>query len=417
VALVLLIIAMILPFGVRQKNFSAGSGAVALVILLHQLASFYHCYYQHLPTVSTDSEGFVYSARNLETSRLRGMFYIQLLGNMYKVFGFSHLMSCELTQVAFSLTIVTLLLLFRKAEARPGLQSTSLLVFGLLPSCLLTTAVPMREAFQMAGFLILIYGILQLRCGRIIDALVLIPVGTVWLLLFHKGFAVFLLASLPIAILWAVGASFGRLLSGLAASFVVLYLFGDSLWGLMLEKSASLQHLVQGDGIEYIDQYADQVMEGRTEFDVNLELDSMGSFLSTAPVIYLYYLFSPFPWQVRGALDIVGVFESFVRMYLLYQGFKGYLRTSGEARKTQGFLLMMFLLMEATWAAGTANWGTAIRHRLVAWPVLVLLGAQGLSATDTENPTEVTRPQSKREKVRELRRKRKSETMPDERSP
>lgn len=33
--------------------------------------------------------------------------------------------------------------------------------------------------------------------------------------------------------------------------------------------------------------------------------------------------------------------------------------------------------MEAAWAAGTANWGTAFRHRLVAWGLLVAMAGKG----------------------------------------
>ena len=34
--------------------------------------------------------------------------------------------------------------------------------------------------------------------------------------------------------------------------------------------------------------------------------------------------------------------------------------------------------MEFMWAMGTVNWGTATRHHLVGYSVIVLLGAPGL---------------------------------------
>jgi hypothetical protein len=383
-------------------------GVLLVVLFAHQLASYVHVYVNALPTVSEDSSGFNAAGRMFfeQTFSVSGMFYVQLLAHVYQFFGYSQFLGCQLSQLAFALSLILLIETALMLRLETSVVNWCILTFALLPSCWLTTAVTMREAFQMTGFLLICYGLLRLRVKGVDHLCVVIPIGALWLLVFHNGFAVFLLFAVPLGLSWATGAKFDRFLLALAGGFVLLFLFGENLWGLMLERSISLHRILDGEGLEYIDQYADQVFEGRTDFDVNLKLDSVGSFLQTGPIVYAYYLFSPLPWQIRAALDFEGVFESCVRMYLFYFSVKGVFRARGEARSVQAFLLILFLLMELTWAAGTANWGTAIRHRLVAWPLLVLLGMKGRNLVNlvAENK-EAVKPRSRRRQIREIREK------------
>ena len=390
----------------KARSLGASTFVLVAVLTAHQVASVYHVYVDQLPTVSLDSSGFEYYARTYGSGggRLGGMFYVNLLGLVYSLFGYSPLLGCEVSQVSFAIALVLFLECGKIIDIRATSLNWAILIFGLLPSCILVTAVTMREGFQMTGFLLVVYGLLRLRVRGVDLGIVLLPIGAIWLLLFHKGFAIFLLFALPLGILWATGSRLDRFLVALAGAFVVLFLFGDTMWDLMLEKSTSLRRIVEGEGLAYIDLYADQVEEGRTEFDVNLKLDSVGGFFSTGPIVFTYYLFSPLPWQIRAALDIEGLAESLVRMLLLFWALLFYVRSTGEERKVQGFFLLMFLFMEMTWAAGTANWGTAIRHRLVAWPLLVLLGMRGGERLIAES-VEAKRPLSKRQRIRELRRK------------
>ena len=392
---------------VRLRGIQVSIGILFLVLIAHEAASVIHVYVSPLPTVDTDSVGFNYFGRTFHLhggGRLGGMLYVKLLGTVYGLFGYSHFLGCQLSQLSFSLTIIIILecgtLLGFKTSSR---FNWTIVTFGLLPSCILTTAVTMREAFQMTGFVLLFYGLLRIRVNGLDRGLLIAPLGALWLIFFHKGFAIFLLFALPLGALWATGSRADKFLAATAAGFVVLFLFGDTLWFLMLEKSSSLQRIVEGEGLEYIDSYADKVLEGRTDFNVNLKLDSLGSFLATGPLIYLYYLFSPLPWQIRGTLDIEGVGESFVRAALMLFALRGFFRARGEERRIQGFFLFLFFFMEMTWAAGTANWGTAIRHRLVAWPLLVLLGIKGLQIGAGQE-LEIKAPKSRRQIIRELRR-------------
>jgi hypothetical protein len=89
-------------------------------------------------------------------------------------------------------------------------------------------------------------------------------------------------------------------------------------------------------------------------------------------------MFAPFPWQVGNIKDVCALLESMLRFALLFFAVSSWRRSSGEARSYYNFLFIIFLGMELMWALGTINWGTAIRHHVPGYSVLVLLGAPGL---------------------------------------
>jgi hypothetical protein len=95
-------------------------------------------------------------------------------------------------------------------------------------------------------------------------------------------------------------------------------------------------------------------------------------------MVFVEYMFAPFPWQVENAKDVWALLESMLRFVLLFFAVYTWRRSSGEVRSCYGFLLIVVLGLELGWALGTANWGTAARHHVVGHSVIVLLGAPGL---------------------------------------
>jgi hypothetical protein len=131
--------------------------------------------------------------------------------------------------------------------------------------------------------------------------------------------------------------------------------------------------------------------------------------LRTVPIVTTYYLFSPLPWQVSTVRDLFGFGESCLRIYLFVLALKGIRTSRGETRKMRSFLFLYFLMMEALWASGTANIGTAVRHRVVAWGGLVLAGGGGMVSSESNQPEMVTAHRILRAQIRERRRKSKLE--------
>ncbi|MCG8344626.1 MAG: hypothetical protein MI685_05625, partial [Chlorobiales bacterium] len=52
-------------------------------------------------------------------------------------------------------------------------------------------------------------------------------------------------------------------------------------------------------------------------------------------------------------------------------------RSKGNYRRIYAMLLILYFINSVMWALGTKNYGTAIRHHLVPYWIIVLLGYAG----------------------------------------
>jgi hypothetical protein len=116
----------------------------------------------------------------------------------------------------------------------------------------------------------------------------------------------------------------------------------------------------------------------RTVFSFMLDTSSVYGLVTTIPMIFVEYMFAPFPWQVENVKDIYALLESILRFLFLFFALSSWYRSSGEVRSYYGFLLIAVISMELMWAVGTINWGTAARHHVPGYSVIVLLGAPRL---------------------------------------
>ena len=56
---------------------------------------------------------------------------------------------------------------------------------------------------------------------------------------------------------------------------------------------------------------------GRTTYSIPLDFSSPYTTAHSYFLLYVHYLFAPFPWQIGNALDIFASMESILRMVLL----------------------------------------------------------------------------------------------------
>ncbi len=139
-------------------------------------------------------------------------------------------------------------------------------------------------------------------------------------------------------------------------------------------------YMTVGQGLEGITTFRQHAatIQGRTTYDTVLDASSVLGLVKTIPIVFVYYMFAPFLWQVENVLDVCASLESMLRFVLLFFAVSSWRRSSGKARSGYGFLLIAVLGMELVWALGTANWGTAVRHHIPGYGIIVLLGTPRL---------------------------------------
>ncbi len=357
---------LVLPLlSYRIRTRPSLARAVYVSLAFHQMISLVHVYVASLPMIDADAVRFHHSA----LTQNHYIPYIAFLGSMYSGLGGSHLLGCQLSNTGFLVALYAFIELVERlgqSEHAPAL----VLMLSFLPSCALCTSGVLREVWQMGFFLIIVLAALELR-QRMVGGWSLAGVlAAVMLVYLHNAFGLVILALVPGCFLWA----FREKKSVQALIVVAAILLAPLLAERLAANSRALQTVTEGRFLEYVDTYQEQVNVGRSQFAATLDLSSLEGFLRTGPIVWFSYLFSPFPWELRGFKDVLGSLESFFRIALVLGALVAVRRSAGEERARLFFLFILFLVMETVWAAGTSNWGTAFRHRLVAYPLLVILG-------------------------------------------
>jgi hypothetical protein len=306
-----------------------------------------------------------------------GVIYVHSLGLLYRAFGASLFFGGELSVLAFVLSCVVLVKLVEYLDLRRFCVGI-ILLFGLLPSAVIFRSVTLRESWQALFFLLSVYWAIRLwkRPGILNISFLLMSVLCMSML--HYGLAKYAVYLVIISLYWGIigrkkYVSWARHLSFLFAGLlIVCVIISSQKMGLFMtlgeavEAGAEMrQTLLKYTGV-------------RTNFSIILDTSSVLGIVTTTPMVFVEYMFAPFPWQVENVKDIWALLESILRFLLLFFAISSWRRSSGEVRRCYSFLLITVLGMELVWALGTASWGTAVRHHVPGYSVIVLLGVPGL---------------------------------------
>jgi hypothetical protein len=353
--------------------------AIWFCLLLHHAVVFLNVY---IPDAST----FHNNARQLAalpepewfTNISNGaIVYIHSLGIFYRVFGASIFFGEELSVLAFVLSCVVLLKLIDHLDIR-RFRVGIVLVFGLLPTVVIHRSVTLRESWEALFFLLLVYWAIRLQKRPDILNFLFLLMSAFCMAILHHGIRRYVIYLVVISVYWGI---FGRkknvrwsrsvrlLFTGLLIACVII-LSQKMGWFMTLGEALEVGSDMRQTLLAYEDV--------RTNFSLMLDTSSVFGIVTTVPMVFVEYMFAPFPWQVENVKDICAFFESTLRFALLFFALFSWRRSSGEVRSCCGFLLIVVLGMELMWALGTANWGTAVRHHVPAYGIIVLLGGPGL---------------------------------------
>ena len=306
-----------------------------------------------------------------------GLFtYTHLLGFFYSIFGASLLLGEELSVFAFTLSCVVLVKLVDLINLR-HFRVGIVLLFGLLPSAVIFRSVTLRESWQALFFLLSVYWAIRLWRRPDILIILFMLMSTICLALLHNGLKLYIIYFLLISFYWGI---FVRKKGVRWARHIRFLFFGLLAVCVIIMAQKLGWYATPGEALEGVEAYRQNLatIHGRTTYGVVLDTSSVLGLVKTIPIIFAQYMFAPFPWQVGNVMDVNALLESMLRFVLLFSAVYSWRRSSGEVRNYYTFLLIVVLGMELFWAMGTNNWGTALRHRVPGFSIIVLLGAPGL---------------------------------------
>ena len=430
VALAFLLAPLVYVLVLRDKSLQDHKLVCFVALTIRQGAILSNLYYMKLPGYAADARRFYENALpGINWSRLVGTgseFYSNFLASVFAIPGPSRELALETSFLAFGLLVISMgrmLHFFGYSEKIP----LAVLLVGLSPSATCYTSSILREGWQELFLLLSCYFTVKLRQEFSQRGLALLLASLVLLGCLQKGLALFAIIFGGFAFFYLTGRGQARgpmLLLAFAAIFMAGYLKVIGVGEVEFVTSSNVvEAFTEGEIVEFAVDYRGSLNEARANYADHLELESATGLLWAFPQLVFFYWACPLPWQVGEAIDLISMAEIWVRTVLLFYGFVGFQKAGKEERAALGFLWMMSAILEVMFAAGTGNWGTAARHRTVGLPLLCVLSVSGLlkkrgtfgvGDDDLATP-EAPKRLSKREQIRQRRRRVRGEQTSEER--
>jgi hypothetical protein len=371
---------IIKPFNRNKKIlFSAFIG-----ITIHHIIAFYNGFIGPTYGATADASRFfknatfIYQYSNDYDFSIGSNFYESILAIFLKFFGDSKFVASELSVLFFVFSLIILgkilLLLDKEKYLYP-----IVLLFSLLPSNFLFTSVTLREPFEMFFFMLSCYlSVFYIKTKKI-SALPILVISLLLLGVWHNGLIIFLPNFALFFIIFSMDGKRKRYSLGLKFILFLLYSILIFFTFILITKlglsSQASTSLINGDIMDYSQDYRDVEYSGGSSYSADF------SSVFSIPILFLNYMFAPFPWQIRNILDIYAAFESILRLVLIFYAFTEIKNRKKGKRETKTllFLFLVSLVLEFIWSMGTLNWGTAMRHHIMAYGIFLILGIEGLS--------------------------------------
>jgi hypothetical protein len=388
---VLLAVSLMLPIVSRDCRRDRRVAYVVWVgVLTHQAFALYAAYFTGLRSDAGDMHELALRRLGQWDGSLSfgGGFYVQFLSAVYEVLSPSSFLGQQLSILAYALScLVFLRLLAALGVERHGWLLLAL--FALPLSMLRYTSTTIREAYQILFFALAIFWAIRfLRdakpAGFLLAILAALAAG-----IFHDAmminamFLVGLLVVWPMASDPATESQRRRLARKRLLLIVPLVAVAAFMSHGLVSRTGgglALRALTSNRALEYAARYRERGLQidARTTYGVRLNTSSAPALAVSLGPVFVYYMFSPFPWQVRTPEDVYGAVESLLRFALLVSAIAAWRGARGPRRRIIAFLLACCLSLAFLWSVGTVNYGTAIRHHLTTTWLLILVGGPGL---------------------------------------
>jgi hypothetical protein len=268
----------------------------------------------------------------------------------------------------------------------PKVALRAAVILAFFPAAIIFSTAVIREAVWVYPATLGVLWWVQGQKENRVDLILLAIIPYLVAYAFHAG-------ALGLVLAWLCTPIVSRISVRDAKQYVIkgIIIFVIVVTGSALVDSGVLQSLNGKFDIRTLS--ADDVTAGletaadsRAVYLANMHVSASPAILWQFPVRFLYFIGMPFPWYIRTPIDVGGCVDGlFYLCGLIIVG-----RNWKKLVKFPGFAGVL-LACVATWGIfsyGTANYGTAIRHRAKVAPLACVLfcGAWEVSRRKADDP-------------------------------
>ena len=291
-------------------------------------------------------------------------FIVWIIALLYLFFGESKLMAQSLSLLFGMGSIFLGWLLLRKIwDEHVALKAGW--VLALFPSLILYSCLTMREAYISFFLALALYGVVDwVRVGKF-KSIILALIGFIGAMFFHGAMFLGAIIFFGIVILSNFRETFRRsifssnYIRNLMISLFIIISFGSYFFGKFeIPKLGSFKDIIQ---VERLLKQTKNSTEGDASYPKWLIIDSPVELIYKSPIRMVYFVFSPFPWNVKKLSHLLGMIDAFFYIYLVCL----ILLNQKAIRSDNALIIILILLIVYIALFGTAvgNFGTGIRHR------------------------------------------------------
>jgi 4-amino-4-deoxy-L-arabinose transferase-like glycosyltransferase len=350
------------------------SKVLYLAFFLRATATLFHYYITPLPGPNQDATGFEATAwawaqngfiQAFQSFPGPDSYFISWpISLLYSLFGRSPLIAQSISIFFGMASIIAGWHLARDLWGERAAKKTAW-VIALFPMFIMLHAVIMREAYIHFFIALALIGIVRWFRKPNISALILIVVGLVGATFFHGAialgfviFALLLLIHTTTRLLYTL-PKFRLPLFYTSSSIIVLISLSLCIViGLQLPKIGSLTNAIEPNTI--LDQSLRRA-RGEAQYPDWVHPQNEYQLLWKSFTQFGYFLFSPFPWDIRHSGQLPGLIDSIIYIILiaiLCMHWRTIWSDPGSR-----YLLLFLIAFMFVFSFGTANFGISLRHR------------------------------------------------------
>ena len=121
--------------------------------------------------------------------------------------------------------------------------------------------------------------------------------------------------------------------------------------------------------------YTTNIPDANTTYEVSVSDGSITSMISA----FLYYMLYPFPWLISNITDLYACGIALLRIVLLIGAYIQILNAKSLTYQRVCKIIIFYVLFIAfLFSIGTNNYGTAMRHQILTFWGLALVGVPGV---------------------------------------
>lgn len=313
-----------------------------------------------------------------QTFTFGARFYSWIISIFYSLFGIRSPLFMQSLNVLLGILIVFNVYKITKILYNDErVSSTAALITSIYPTLALYSAITLREAFfsyfASAGIIFFVKWLNNNNISTFLLAIILFLLSS----LFHTaGF--FLIISALFVLLFEVFKILKKMKVPLKR--ITLVFFGIIVISFMLATGVGINKIIgllnAEDPGEALITTQLVAQRGRTAFPAFLTQNSLIGTILVLPIRFLYFVFSPFIWDVSAIADIFGLIDALILIVLFWNMFK--LRKYDHNKDMVKIMTFFLILTLLATSLGVSNVGTAIRHRAKFVPIIISLSSYNL---------------------------------------